>query len=255
MKVVELKTMEGKVRYYLADNAGAPVAPVLKYLKFKDNAGYARNTLRMHCIHLKHFFAYLEEAGKEYERVNIDDIAGFLAWLKNPDILKKVVPMRFEPGHQPQTINVVKLACSLVGKVNYFWGGKSSEIRWDENWGKLMRVTSSESTSTGTIRPFAFDCSGFVAWAFINSNKDASYGNAIGYGTQNQYSKCTPISWQDSEPGDLAFYRDFSHVGIVVGHDTNGDILVIQCASGYNNVVLTTNRGLNYMQDQIFTGK
>jgi site-specific recombinase XerD len=99
MKVVELKTVEGKVRYYLADDTGVPEQPVLKYLKFKDNAGYARNTLRMHCIHLKHFFTYLGEAGKNYDRVNIDDIAGFLAWLKNSDILKKVVPLRFELEH------------------------------------------------------------------------------------------------------------------------------------------------------------
>ena len=107
MKVVELKTVEGKVRYYLADDTGAPVQPVLKYLKFKDNIGYARNTLRMHCIHLKHFFTYLGEAEKDYEQVNIDDLAGFLAWLKNPDILKKVVALRFESEHQPQTINAM----------------------------------------------------------------------------------------------------------------------------------------------------
>ena len=107
MKVVELKTVDGRVRYYLADDAGAPVQPVLKYLKFKDNAGYARNTLRMHCIHLKHFFTYLEEAVKDYERVNIDDISGFLAWLKNPDILKKVVPLRFKSERQAQTINAI----------------------------------------------------------------------------------------------------------------------------------------------------
>jgi integrase/recombinase XerD len=107
MKVVELKTVDGRVRYYLADDTGAPVPPALKYLKFKDNAGYARNTLRMHCIHLKHFFTYLGETGKGYEQVNIDDLAGFLAWLKNPDILKKIVPLRFESEHQPQTINAM----------------------------------------------------------------------------------------------------------------------------------------------------
>jgi site-specific recombinase XerD len=107
MKVVELKTMEGKVRYYLTDDAGQPIQPVLKYLKFKDNVGYARNTLRIHCIHLKHFFTYLEKAEKDYEQVNIDDLAGFLGWLKNPDILEKLVPLRFEPEHQPRTINAI----------------------------------------------------------------------------------------------------------------------------------------------------
>jgi integrase/recombinase XerD len=107
MKVVELKTTDGKVRYYLADATGAPVQPVLNYLKFKDNAGYARNTLRLHCIHLKHFFTYLEEVGKDYKDVTIDNLAVFLAWLRNPDILKKVVVIHFEPEHQPQTINAV----------------------------------------------------------------------------------------------------------------------------------------------------
>lgn len=107
MKVVELKTTDGKVRYYLASDTGEPVEPVMKYLKFKDNAGYARNTIRMHCIHLMHYFSYLGEVGKDFSQVSIDDLAGFLAWLKNPDILKKVIPIRFEPKHQPQTINAM----------------------------------------------------------------------------------------------------------------------------------------------------
>lgn len=39
MKVVEVTTTDKKTRYYLADDTGAPVEPVLMYLKFKDNAG------------------------------------------------------------------------------------------------------------------------------------------------------------------------------------------------------------------------
>ena len=38
MKVVELKTTDGQVRYDLASDTGEPVEPVMKYLKFKDNA-------------------------------------------------------------------------------------------------------------------------------------------------------------------------------------------------------------------------
>ena len=55
---------------------------------------------------------------------------------------------------------VVEHACSLVGKVTYFWGGKSSAIGWDSNWGKMKRVAAEGSSSTGTIRPFGLDCSG-----------------------------------------------------------------------------------------------
>jgi len=105
MKVVEFKTVDGRTRYYLANATGQPVEPVLKYLRFKDNAGYARNTLRSQCIHLKHFFTYLEELKKQYEDVSLDDLAGLIAWLKNPDINKRVIPLRLESMHKERVIN------------------------------------------------------------------------------------------------------------------------------------------------------
>ena len=138
---------------------------------------------------------------------------------------------------------VIKAACSLVGKVNYFWGGKSSAIGWDSEWGKLKTVSAEGSKTTGTKRPFGLDCSGFVTWSFINSGFNAS---AIGHGTQGQIAKCSRISWGNAQAGDLAFYGDLSHVGIIAGKDTDGNILVIHCSSGRNNVVITTNSGFGF---------
>ena len=138
---------------------------------------------------------------------------------------------------------VIKAACSLVGKVNYFWGGKSSAIGWDSEWGKLKTVSAEGSKTTGTKRPFGLDCSGFVTWSFINSGFNAS---SIGHGTQGQIAKCSRISWSSAQAGDLAFYGDLSHVGIVAGKDAAGNILVIHCSSGGNNVVITTNSGFGF---------
>lgn len=138
---------------------------------------------------------------------------------------------------------VIKAACSLVGKVNYFWGGKSSAIGWDSEWGKLKTVSAEGSKTTGTKRPFGLDCSGFVTWSFINSGYNAS---AIGHGTKGQIAKCSRISWGSAQAGDLAFYGDLSHVGIVAGKDAAGNILVIHCSSGRNNVVITTNSGFGF---------
>ncbi len=53
----------------------------------------------------------------------------------------------------PERKVVIKAACSLVGKVNYFWGGKSLTIGWDSRWGTLQKVTADESPTTGTYRP------------------------------------------------------------------------------------------------------
>ena len=138
---------------------------------------------------------------------------------------------------------VIKAACSLVGKVNYFWGGKSSAIGWDSEWGKLKTVSAEGSKTTGTKRPFGLDCSGFVTWSFINSGFNAS---SIGHGTKGQIAKCSRISWSSAQAGDLAFYADLSHVGIVAGKDAAGNILVIHCSSGNNNVVITTNSGFGF---------
>ena len=105
MKTVTCRTPEGKTRYYLADDTGEPVKEVLDFLRFLDNQGKARNTLRLSCYQLQNYFEYLDEADKDYKSVTIDDIAGFMSWLRNPDILKKIVPIRYEPAHKEQTIN------------------------------------------------------------------------------------------------------------------------------------------------------
>ena len=138
----------------------------------------------------------------------------------------------------PEREAVVRTACSLVGKVNYFWGGKSLVIGWDARWGELRQVTAAGSSTTGTYRPYGMDCSGFVDWVFYNAT-GGGYIIGHGGGAMSQHGYCTPISWDDALPGDLVFYPDDSHVGIVGGRDANGDLLIIHCASGHNNVVIT----------------
>ena len=137
---------------------------------------------------------------------------------------------------------VVRTACSLVGKVNYFWGGKSLVLGWDSRWGELRQVTAAGSSTTGTYQPYGLDCSGFVDWVFYNQS-GGSYVIGHGGGATMQHSYCTDISWADAQPGDLVFYPDNSHVGIVGGRDANGELLIIHCASGYNNVVITGKEG------------
>ena len=135
---------------------------------------------------------------------------------------------------------VIRVACSLVGKVNYFWGGKSRAIGWDDRWGQIYKVTAANSPTTGTYRPYGMDCSGYVDWVFNNA-----LGYIIGHGggVMMQHAYCTDITWDEAQIGDLAFYPDDEHVGIVVGWDETGDVLIVHCASGYNNVVITDKDG------------
>ena len=137
---------------------------------------------------------------------------------------------------------VVETAVQLVGRVSYFWGGKSLTLGWDDRWGVPTEVTAAGSGSTGTIRPFGLDCSGFVDWTFYNAT-NGSYYPGRGGGAATQHSYCTNISWSDAQPGDLVFYPDDSHVGIVGGKDADGNLLIVHCSGGANGVVITGSAG------------
>ena len=147
---------------------------------------------------------------------------------------------------------VVETAESLVGKVNYFWGGKSLAIGWDERFGTDMEVTSPGSSSTGTIRPFGLDCSGFVTWVFVNAGLPAeSIESTIGHGTTAQWNVSTSIPASTVMLGDLAFLappgtRKVNHIGIVVGRNDDGQILVVHCSSGANNVSIATAESVGF---------
>ncbi len=145
-------------------------------------------------------------------------------------------------GLSPERRAVVETACKLVGKVNYFWGGKSRVIGWDSRWGTIQKVWADGSSTTGTYRPYGLDCSGFVDWVFYNIS-DGAYTIGHGGGARAQHTYCTAITWAEAQPGDLVFYPEDTHVGIVGGWDESGNILIIHCASGYNNVVVTKQEG------------
>lgn len=142
----------------------------------------------------------------------------------------------------PERRAVVETACQLVDKVNYFWGGKSLKIGWDDRWGQIRKVTAEGSSTTGTFRPYGMDCSGFVDWVFYNMT-NGKYIIGHGGGAHMQHTYCTAISWDEAIPGDLVFYPDDEHVGIVGGRDSSGNLLIIHCASGANNVVITGKNG------------
>ena len=146
---------------------------------------------------------------------------------------------------------IVLTAYQLLGKVHYFWGGKSLVIGWDSRWGMPMKVTAEGSSTTGTVRPFGLDCSGMVDWVFYNQS-GGQYVIGHGGGATAQHSYCADIPWSEAQPGDLVFYPGDSHVGIVCGFDSGGNIMVIHCASGYNNVVVTGKSGFTSIARPIF---
>ncbi len=137
---------------------------------------------------------------------------------------------------------VVTYALALVDKVNYFWGGKSLVLGWDDRWGELTEVTAEGSDSTGTEQPYGLDCSGFVDWAFYNAS-GGEYVIGQGGGAMEQHANCVDIEWDEVQPGDLLFYPEDEHVGIAAGRDWLGRLLVVHCASSTDGVAIFRRTG------------
>ena len=142
-----------------------------------------------------------------------------------------------------ERVNVISAAYSLVGKVGYFWGGKSTVIGEDPSWGTSEKVSAEGSKSTGTIRAYGLDCSGFVTWAVINGYQDKAMQEAVGDGTSDQWEKANVVTEADAQPGDLVFQKgpeagSDNHVGILCGKTDAGDWIAVHCSSGKNGVTV-----------------
>ena len=148
---------------------------------------------------------------------------------------------------------VVTYALALVEKVDYFWGGKSLVLGWDDRWGELTEVTAEGSATTGTEQPYGLDCSGFVDWAFYNASGGA-YVIGQGGGAAEQHANCVDIEWDEVQPGDLLFYPENEHVGIAAGRDWLGRLLVVHCASGTGGVAISHRTGFEAAARPVWYG-
>ena len=148
---------------------------------------------------------------------------------------------------------VVAYALALVDKVDYFWGGKSLVLGWDDRWGELMEVTAEGSDTTGTEQPYGLDCSGFVDWAFYNAS-GGEYVIGQGGGAAAQHANCVDIEWDEVQPGDLLFYPEDEHVGIAAGRDWLGRLLVVHCASSTDGVAISHRTGFETAARPVYYG-
>lgn len=129
---------------------------------------------------------------------------------------------------------LIRVALSLVGRVPYFWGGKSA-AGWNDQWNTPRVVTSSGSSTTGTLRPYGLDCSGFTDWVY-----KTALGKGLPAGSSGQWSGSKAITEAELLPGDLGFMGapgefDINHVLIYAGQN-----MWVHCSSSAGGVVLNS---------------
>ncbi len=134
----------------------------------------------------------------------------------------------------------IRTALSLVGKVQYYWGGgHEGDLKpgWNDKWGTPAPPSSSPTT---TYTTWGLDCSGFIRWVFLTT-----YDKEIYWCTIKQMTRINGvISRSAALPGDLANISDgsgdYNHIGMYLYTNDNGERVFVHSGGGLSGVSLTT---------------
>ncbi len=120
MRVIEVQTSLDERRYVVIDDQGTVIEPIVRYLKYLDRIGAARNTLHSYATALKHYWQYLAQEALDWQQVTLDDLARFVLWLKLPSGSFKVLPA--QPVPQARSNRTINHALTVVtGFYDYHW--------------------------------------------------------------------------------------------------------------------------------------
>lgn len=180
-----------------------------------------------------------------YPGMNFEVEGGITGWsgMTNEEIINILKNL---PESGATRDNIVDTAVSLVGKVPYFWGGKSGP-GWNNLWNTPQKVTAPGTSDSGTTIPYGLDCSGFVDWVYKTSGATNILGKG---GTAYQWNQSYGIDKKTALPGDLVFKNPpnsggINHIGIYIGKDSNGKDLFVHCAYG-KGVTIDSWSGFKY---------
>ncbi len=106
MRVVEIDTQDYQKRYVVIDDTGNLIEPIAQYLKYLDRINAARQTLRSYAFALRLYWEYISQQQIDWQHVTLDELSGFVLWLKLPSGSLKVVPAHPVPqARSNRTIN------------------------------------------------------------------------------------------------------------------------------------------------------
>jgi integrase/recombinase XerD len=120
MQVVEVETQDHQKRYVVIDDEGVMVEPVIRYLKYLDRIGAARNTIRSYATVLKQYWDYLSQQQLYWQQITLDELAQFVLWLKLPTGSLHILPA--QPVSQARSNRTINHALTVLSSFyDYHW--------------------------------------------------------------------------------------------------------------------------------------
>jgi site-specific recombinase XerD len=120
MRVVEIERQDQQKRYVVIDDTGRLIEPIVRYLKYLDRVGSARQTLRSYAFDLRLYWDFLSQEALDWQHVTLDDLSQFVLWLKLPSGSLKVLPAH--PVPQARSNRTINRALTAVRSFyDYHW--------------------------------------------------------------------------------------------------------------------------------------
>lgn len=100
MKVSKKLMPDGYYSWTVINPTKQPINPIDRYLDYLYHLQKSPNTLRAYAYHLKHYWQYLDVKQLVWSQVNLEQLAGFITWLRLPTpnivVLHSAVSQRTE---------------------------------------------------------------------------------------------------------------------------------------------------------------
>lgn len=128
---------------YIILNKGKIVREPSVFIKHLYNIGRSPNTLRTYAIALKHYYEFLEEKGKKFNEVTLDDLSDFVGWLQysnNHGKVKKTLYAEVQKSRSAKTVNLYTTA--ITSFYDYLYRSKEFSTNISD---VLMRNISNSS--------------------------------------------------------------------------------------------------------------
>ena len=135
MEIRFIKTKLDNTLPVLLDDNGAPIMPVVNYMKFLLGGKKSSNTISSYCYRLKHYFEWLKYRNLTYleaieEEKFVDNIIDFKYWLLYGEYDSKIIPIGgYEQKSSEQTVNLIlNTVFSFYEYLHLKEGGKKLEV-------------------------------------------------------------------------------------------------------------------------------